>query len=197
MMAEAICNELGTSLLVVDLKILLKGDPETISIIIREALLQNSSLYLEGWDTILEKDAGVNVGGLIQELDDFRNWVFLSGELPWMPAGILKNHIFIDRVFPLPSFEFRKLLWKSFLEGNIQDIDIEALSSKFSFSAGQIRDAIFTASNIAMVKTGNYQLSMENLYQGCKAHAIEIYLRLLKTYHRVIPGKTSSPKGSE
>ncbi|MFZ3382990.1 MAG: ATP-binding protein [Candidatus Methanoperedens sp.] len=172
MMAEAICNELETSLLVVDSKILLKGDPfETINIIFREALLQNSTLYLEGLDAILEKDAEVNAGGLIQELDDFKNWVFLSGDLPWMPAGILKNHIFIDHVFPLPSFELRKRLWKSFLEGMNQDIDIEALSSKFSFSAGQIRDAIFTARNIAMVKTGNSYLSMGNLYQGCKAQS--------------------------
>ncbi|CAG0953411.1 ATP-dependent zinc metalloprotease FtsH [Methanosarcinales archaeon] len=170
--AEAICTEMNLPLLVVDSRLFLKGDPgHILSITIREALLQNSSLYLEGFDVLLEKDAGVNVGSLVQELDTYNNWVFLSGEFPWIPDGILRNHSFIDHAFPLPSFNYRKQLWEKLLEGNTKNIDLDALSSKFSFSAGQIRDAIFIAHNIAMVKTGKFELSMENLYEGCKAQS--------------------------
>ena len=172
MTAEAICMELKIPLLVVNSKVFLKGAPGDISsIIIREAILQNSSLYLEGFNALLEKDAGINVGSLVQELDTYKNWVFLSGELPWIPDGILQNHSFINHAFPLPSFNYRKQLWEKLLEGNVEGLDLNALSSKFSFSAGQIRDAIFIARNIAMVKTGNYELSMEDLYQGCKAQS--------------------------
>ncbi|MCE8425217.1 MAG: ATP-binding protein [Candidatus Methanoperedens sp.] len=172
MTAEAMCNELKKPFLVVDSRVLIKDESlEKLNIIIREALLQNSPLFIQGFDALLEKDAGINVGSLIQELDTYQNWVFLSGEFPWMPAGILKNHSFIDHAFPLPSFEYRKQLWESLLVGNIKDLDLDALSSKFSFSGGQIRDAIFIARNIAMVKTGKYELSMEDLYQGCKAQS--------------------------
>jgi SpoVK/Ycf46/Vps4 family AAA+-type ATPase len=172
MTAEAFCMELKKPLFVVDSRVLIKDESlEKLNIIIREAQLQNSPLFLEGFDALLEKDAGINVGSLIQKLDAHQNLVFLSGEFPWMPAGILKNHSFIDHAFPLPSFNYRKQLWESMLEGNIKGLDLDALSSKFSFSAGQIRDAIFIARNIAMVKTGKYELSMEDLYQGCKAQS--------------------------
>ncbi|MCX9010218.1 MAG: ATP-binding protein [Candidatus Methanoperedens sp.] len=174
MTAEAVCRELGLSLLVVDSKYL-KGSEasENLKLVIREALLQKSSVYLEGFDFLVGKDteAGVNAVNLIRELDNFPNWIFLSGELPWDPPGLLNNHSFISLAFHVPSFELRKRLWSSFLKGN-GDADIAVLASKFKFSGGQIKDAISTAVNIAMVKTPiGPKLSMEDLYSGCKAQS--------------------------
>ncbi len=170
LMAEAICRELNTPLFVVDCGALKGNDcSETIRFILREALLQNSALYLEGFDSLL--DSGVNIKYLLQELDLFPNWVFLSGERAWKPTGILKNHCFINISYPMPSFALRKKLWESFLNGNISDdVDTGALASKFKLSGGQIRDAIFTARNIAMVNGGS-TLSMDDLYQGCKTQS--------------------------
>jgi SpoVK/Ycf46/Vps4 family AAA+-type ATPase len=175
--AEIICKELGKSLLVVDSSVLTKEKPldtlrDTLRIIVREGLLQNSSLYLEGFDVLLEKEAEIDVTGLIHELDLFSNWMFLAGELPYTPACVLKNHSFIDVAFPIPSFEFRKKLWEKILKENVPDLDIEALASKFNFSGGQINGAIWTAQNLAMVKNpDNPALSMEDLYHGCKAQS--------------------------
>lgn len=169
MTAEAACRELETPLLVVDSKALIKGEIiETLTLVLREALLQNSSLYLEGFDALLKKDAGADVTSLLQELDNFPNWLFLSGEMPWEPAGILKNHGFISLAFPLPSFEMRKRLWEALLSDN--NVDISALASKFKLSGGQIRDAIFTARNVAAARGGS-KLSMNDLYHGCKAQS--------------------------
>lgn len=175
MAAEAICKEIGTPLLVVDSKALIKDESfETLSIILREALLQNSSLYFEGFDVLWkEKDIRVIVTKILQELDRFPNWIFISGESPWEPAEVLKNHGFISLAFPLPSFRLRKRLWESFLKDNAsEDVDISALASKFKFSGGQIRDAIFTARNIALSKKpGEHKLSMDDIYLGCKAQS--------------------------
>ncbi len=173
MTAEVICRELGIPLLVVDLRALMKGEPrETLRIIIREACLQNSSLYLEGFDALLEKEAGVNITALFQELDLFPNWVFLAGELPYTPSGILKNHSFIEMAFPIPSFTFRKKLWEILLKEKVPDLDIDALAGKFNFSGGQIKDAISTAQNYAMVRNpADITMTMEDLYRGCKAQS--------------------------
>ncbi|KCZ70560.1 AAA+ family ATPase [Candidatus Methanoperedens nitroreducens] len=170
MMAEAVCRELNMPLFVVDSGALKGNDcSETVRLVLREALLQNSALYLEGFDAL--PDSGVNMKYLLQELDLFPNWVFLSGERAWKPTGILKNHCFINISYPLPSFALRKKLWESFLNGNISDdVDTGALASKFKLSGGQIRDAIFTAHNIAMAKGGS-RLSMDDLYQGCKTQS--------------------------
>ncbi|HEY9206911.1 MAG TPA: ATP-binding protein [Candidatus Methanoperedens sp.] len=172
--AEAICRELGIPLLLVDSKFLLKGDPqEILRIIIREACLQNSSLYLERIDALLEKEAMIDFFAVIQGLDLFPNWIFLAGEMPYSPSGILMNHSFIEMAFPIPSFSLRKELWKPLLnKEEVAEPDIDALASKFNFSGGQIRDAVFTARNLAMVrKPQDNRITMEDLYRGCKAQS--------------------------
>jgi SpoVK/Ycf46/Vps4 family AAA+-type ATPase len=170
MTAEAVCRELGKPLLVVDSKGL-KGSEslENLRLTLREAMLQGSSLYFEGLDSLLEKDSGASVPDLIQYMDSFPDLIFLSGEIPYEPRGI-HDHCFIRLDFSLPSFHIRKQLWKTFLNGNAGEADIDALSVKFKFSGGQIKDAIFTAQNAARAK-GQAGLSMEDLYQGCRAQS--------------------------
>jgi SpoVK/Ycf46/Vps4 family AAA+-type ATPase len=175
--AEIICKELDTFLLVVDSKSLTGEEPtETLILILREALLQKSSLYLEGFDVLLkDEESGIPFNILINELDRFAGWIFLSGEHSWEPKRILNNHRLVNYAFFVPDFPLRKQLWKSFLNHNYdlsKDVDIDALASKFKLSGGQIRDAIFTACNIAMANNpGGSTLSMPDLYQGCKAQS--------------------------
>ncbi len=182
MIAEAICREMGTSLLVVDSKGL-KGSEsfETLRLILREAMLQGSYLYFEGFDSLMEKDSGTSVSDLVRYIDSFPIMIFLSGENSFEPRGI-HDHNFIIIDFQLPSFALRKQLWKSFLNGNAVDADIDALAVKFKFSGGQIRDAIFTARNAAASK-GKSELSMEDLYQGCKAQSGSSISSLAKKIH--------------
>ncbi len=173
MMAEAVCRELCTPLLVVDSKCLLKDEPfDILHIILREAMLRNSLLYFDALDVLWkEKEPGSIATRMIQELDNFPDMVFLSGESAWEPGGILKNHGFINLAFPLPSFRLRKRMWESFLKDIASaDVDTNALAIKFKFSGGQIRDAIFTARNIAAAR-GSSKLSVNDLSRGCKAQS--------------------------
>jgi AAA+ superfamily predicted ATPase len=175
--AEVICKELGKSLLVVDSMALGgEGSFEKLDLIMREALLQNSFLFFEGFDILLkDKESGFPFNELINTLDGFKDWVFLAGEQPWEPKKIFKNHRFINYTFQLPDFQIRKQLWESLLINGYnysRDVDITTLANKFNLSGGQIKDAIFTASNIAMLKNpGDSGLSMSDLYLGCKAQS--------------------------
>lgn len=183
MSSEAICKELGKTLLIVDSKVLTKDDPlETLKLILREALLQKSCVYFEGFDS-LWKDSGTAPVNLIRELDVFPGWVFLSGELPWTPPGVLKNHGFVDIAFPVPTFELRKMFWKSFMNG--ESVDIDDIAGKFKFSGGQIRDALFTARSIAAAK-GSSSLSSDDLYKGCRAQSsrnLSSFARMIKPHY--------------
>lgn len=186
MAAEAICRELGTSLIVVDSKVLMKDNSfEIFNLIFREALLQKSSLYFDDFDTLLNEGDVITMPEIIQDLDRFPYWIFLSGKQAWEPKAVFNNHRFISRSFSLPSFPYRKQLWKSFLDkysnSISDDIDINALASKFNFSGGQIKDATSTAFNIAMAKkTDGPTLTMENIYQGCKAQSNKKLISLAK-----------------
>ncbi|WP_406661840.1 AAA family ATPase [Methanolobus sp. ZRKC3] len=175
--AETICNESGKKLLIIDSSSLLDNEAfEILDIILREAILQNLALYFENFDELLEnKDSEISRIKIIQKLAKYQNLIFLSTKHPWEPRSFLKNAAFINYPFSIPSFTTRKHLWDMYLENDWKqsdDLDISALASKFNFSGGQIRDAIFTASNLKIVRdTNESNLSMEDLFHGCKAQS--------------------------
>lgn len=175
--AEAICTELRLSLLVVDSKALIKDESfEILDIIIREARLQHSCLYLEGFDALFkEEDTGINIKNWILKLDNFPDVIFLSSEETWEPRMAFINHRFISFNMPLPSFTHRKQMWRSFLKSHsiiIDYVDINAIATKFNFSGGQIKDTIYTANNIARLrKTDVSGVSVHDLYEGAKARS--------------------------
>lgn len=179
MASEVVCNELKLPLLMVDMKAVIgRESSETMDIILREALLQRSSVCLEGFDAVLKAEdngGGTAVIKLIKSLDRFPNWIFISSETPWEPTLVIKKHRFVSLAFPRPSFVSRKQMWKTFLNGrnNVSDdVDIANIASKFNFSAGQIKDSLFSACNIAEMKNSREPvLSMDALCRGCKAQS--------------------------
>ncbi len=175
--AEVICHEFGKTLLIVDSKALVEENSfEMLTIILRECLLQDSILFLEGFDILLEDESSrFTVINLLEKLDKFQKWIFLSGEQFRQLPDVIKKHNIYSFAFPLPSFTNRKKLWESLLNEihNVSnDVETNALSSKFKLSGGQIRDAIFTACNIAMARNPeNFELTTTDLYQGCKVQS--------------------------
>lgn len=192
--SDVFCRELGIPLLRVDSRVLTgEKSIDTLTRIIREAILQHSYLYFEGFD-ILFKDEGskfpLNI--LINTMDSFNGWIFLSGEEPWEPKNVLKKHRFISYAFSLPDFPLRKQLWGSFLDRwhhvpMSEDVNAEILANKFKFSGGQIKDAILTASTIAIMNNPvECTLSLSDLYQGCKAQSnknLKTLARKIEPFH--------------
>ncbi|MCK4937538.1 MAG: ATP-binding protein [Methanosarcinales archaeon] len=192
--SEVFCRELGIPLLIVDSHVLnSEKSVETLTLIIREAVLQNAYLYFEGFDSIFKDEEPVipfNI--LFNKLDNFHGWIFLSGEDSWKQRTILKNHRFIDYTFSLPDFALRKQLWGVLLDCDQHismndDVDCETLANKFNFSGGQIKDAINTASNIAMIKNPvECTISLSDFYQGCKAQSnqnLETLAKKIESFH--------------
>jgi SpoVK/Ycf46/Vps4 family AAA+-type ATPase len=183
--AEAVSREAGTDLLIVDSKVLLENNsPEIASFVLREALLQNSALYLEDFDTLLaDKEAKISLKNLLLNLKNLPKGVFLAGNgCSEQNEGLKENLMnglindgFLPFSFPNPPYLLRKKLWEACLEGNhilADDIDLKELASKFRFTGGQIKDAINTAREIAKAKNPEAPvLSAETLYEGCKARS--------------------------
>lgn len=174
--AEAICREAGINLFVVDSKIFFENQSlETANLIVREALLQNSALYLQAFDVLLEDKEPKNVYEILfQILKTFPGLIFLAGRESMEFNKSLINNGFIPFIFPLPSYSLRKELWNSFLKDHKinREVDPSALASKFRFSGGQIRDAAFTARSFSGERNpASPVLSMEDLYKGCKVQS--------------------------
>jgi AAA+ superfamily predicted ATPase len=171
-LAEAACSEIGIPLLAVDARGLKQGDlRENLRLVLREALLQGSSVYLEGCDALLERDSGIDGRTLALELDRFPGWIFVAGEKPWEPAAWIRDHAFIGRGFTLPDFPERRDSWAGQLRDlPVTGVDPALLAGAFQFSPGQIRDAIASARHLATARDPRSPaITMDDLVHGCKA----------------------------
>jgi len=174
--AEAVCREAGINLLVVDSKFFLESRSlETADLVMREALLQNSALYLQDFGVFPEDKEPENFHEtLVRAFETFPGLIFLAGKESMEFDKCLMNNGFIPYTFPLPSYPVRKQLWESCLEDYrlAEEVDLNALASKFRFSGGQIKDAAHTACSFSGERNpASPVLSMEYLYKGCKVQS--------------------------
>lgn len=177
--AEAVCSELGRNLLVIEGNNLLRFESlsfeDKLSRVMREATLQESALYWNGFDALLSENQRTPLDLLLDALEVRRGLTFLSGDTDWEPKDALHQRIFAPIVFSAPAFEGRLKLWQKSLNGNTpvtSDFDLSALSNKFLLSGGQIQDIVATAKNRTVTKgSANSALSMKTLYAACRAHS--------------------------
>ena len=111
-------GEVGTDLLIVDSKAFLENrSPEIAGLVLREALLQNSALYFEEFDTLLaDKEAEPSLKNLLRSLKTLPNCVFLAGNgFSEQKEGLkenlmdgLINHGFLPFSFPQSFLSTKK-----------------------------------------------------------------------------------------
>jgi SpoVK/Ycf46/Vps4 family AAA+-type ATPase len=179
-LAEVVCRDLGVPLLIGDVEKMLSGRSsfeDIISLLGREAVLQQASLCLENFDLLVTHDGKYqhHLESLLEMMKRFSRLTFLTGSSPWKPRGLLETHVFIDLEFFIPDDRARKGIWENYLRGSnfvADDLDLGELSSKFRFTPGQIRDALYTADNLARWRSpDNSKITMTDLYSACRAQS--------------------------
>ncbi len=174
--AEALCRELGIGLFTVEGERLLNTDTvgfdTGVRLAGREALLQGSALYWNGFDALLDDNKQAALEMLTRELERGAGLGFLAGEKTWEPMDALRDTTFVRIEFSRPSQGEQVKLWSRSLNGKNRlaaDVDLDAVANKFCFSGGQIRDASATARNLASWRNpGNGLVSMADLHAGCR-----------------------------
>ena len=177
--AEAVCEAQGLRLLVVDLE-QLTGDGDAscakaLSLIHREAKLQQAAVYWQGFDTLLDEQKKGLFGVFLRHLEDRPALTFFAGERLWEPADALRGAPFACIELRRPTFAERSRLWSAALNGRCSvdlALDISALASKFKFTGGQIQDAAATAENLARFRDAETApMTMTDLYEACRLHS--------------------------
>ncbi len=177
--AAAICAEKGLKLLVVDLSRLssdrLVSLDTAVRLIIREAQLHHAALYWQGFDMLFEDKNKQLFETFTRHLECSPSLIFLAGKRLWEPRGPLRGLSFTRLDLAGPSAEERVKAWgaelndKHDLEPNI---DIAEIASKFKFTAGQIRDAVATATNLATWRGAESSpISKNDLYEAARRHS--------------------------
>ena len=112
----------------------------------REALLQPAAVLIENFDELLPEASFAELATLMEAIEAFSPLTFLSGRKAW--RGPNSGQFFASLECPVPDATARIGFWKKWLEGTpneLGDDDLVELASKFSFTDGQIRDALRAA----------------------------------------------------
>jgi hypothetical protein len=131
-------------------------DLSTLRLMIRDTCLLEALLFLDHWDRVLDED-GFVPEAISAELADFFSLVVLGSQSPWRihardRRAVLQYH------FEVPSGAERAAIWKQAL-GKTQPLSkdtLQALSSQFSLTGGQIRNAAFVVQNQAQMSGEPY-----------------------------------------
>ena len=179
--ASVISSQVGMDMLVADTGRMMGPEFDVYAeLVCREALLRDATLYFDNFDLLLADDAVQQLGILTGLLEGFKGTVFLGSGAFWEPTGSLRTKRFIHIDYPSPAFPERKRLFEKYLntgEGSakIDSAVIDELANRFKFGAGQVIDAIHSATGIAVAEgaSGNEikAFKRKHLYLGCKAQS--------------------------
>ncbi|MGA1871562.1 MAG: AAA family ATPase [bacterium] len=190
--AEAICHTRGIGLLTINVKSLQNREQmsfaEAVSLISREAVLQGSAIYWDGFDDLLIEDKQPLLKVFLDEMEIHRGLVFLAGNKVWEPADVFYAKFFFHVEFPFPTYTERVQLWTRALgknPGSGENLNLKDVSNKFRLSGGQIKDAAVTARNLAVWRdSGKEQISNTDLYAACRIQSNRTLSTLAK---KIVP----------
>jgi SpoVK/Ycf46/Vps4 family AAA+-type ATPase len=177
--AEAVCKEIGVPILVIDLRAMLNSGisfEEGIDLAIREGNIMPAALFFKNCEIFVnsETDHTYQLNYFISALDSYSWLAFIDTETsPGFHGKFYKSKYF-ELEMTLPEYEERKKIWEMNLTGiNFdQNIDIKEISGKFLLNVGQIKDAVNTASTIALWRDPtNPLITKDDIVNACHLHS--------------------------
>jgi len=175
--ARLLAARMGRPLLIVDLAAVVEeGIPglRAVRLALRDARLTSAIPCLTGWNVCLVN--GAPPTELLAELCAHPDLVIVAGWAPWRPEGIERDRNLLWLEFPIPRYPQRCALWTHFLDRQTSEVsetsevlDVTAPAGQFLLTAGQIRDAVASARDMATRRGG--PLQNEDLLAAARAHS--------------------------
>jgi AAA+ superfamily predicted ATPase len=172
--AATLAHEFQDGLLEINLHALKQGStiPHDIPIkqfrlALREGILRKSALLLSRWESILDDNYSPPMW-LWDAIVNYPYVVFLSGHKEWEPHGTFRQRPVLRLHLEVPEFKNRLRHWQVNLTETAPDP--AELAYKFQLTGGQIRDAVYTALDLAAWR-GEGQPTLADLYAGSRAQS--------------------------
>ena len=211
-------------------KITSEGLPieQSLMLAFREALFfrPSAAVYLENFDALLDKNDSAHYSlmkSTIRFIQEMSWLTFIeTAPYPWNHDGSLNDCFFVNIEFRIPDYKTRKTMWHSIAEkyqkfissevndgnnnnnillaGFEDDIDFDALASKFNFPPEKILNSIAFARNLAISRNNNTndntaasatsatsvrssKITRDDLYRGCKSQSNQGLTNMAKKIH--------------
>ena len=203
--AEAMCRSAGLNLLAADLKSLVQLKPaefkHKLSSLMREAELQTAALVLNDFDVLISgqpeeidkarENTLIRHDGLLHTLFNILarhvGLFFFTGNVEWDPRDLSDKCSFFRITIPNPDTREREQLWELLQQEYppfTADVNLPAVSGRFQFSPGQIRDALATATSLSRWRDPqNTVIGNQDLSQACRLQSNRHLARLAQNIH--------------
>lgn len=170
--AEAIANELGMKLLVVDyaeVESMWMGEtPKNIVAAFRAAAEQRAVLFFDEADAIAsrrtagtfpqDRESNTTVNVLLRELESFNGVVIFATNLAANFDPAFERRIRTHVAFDMPGVDEREKIWQVQIHPEktplANDVDFRLLAEKFPGSGGDIKNAVLKAAAAAAAERG-------------------------------------------
>ncbi len=176
-LAEALCRELETTLVVIDLEALLSGGAadavHSFRLSVREAVLCTSAVFVHGFELVLADDKQTLRRALLQEASHAPGLVFVDAESTWHPRDECGTRHFISVHLDRPEISHRIELLRAELKPEaFADNQLAEIANKFHLTGGQIADAVRSARQFARWKDPvSGHVSLADVYEACRVHS--------------------------
>lgn len=169
---------------------------EKMEQIYTEALLKNAVLFFSNFEPFDPLEPPKNTTGaslfssllkeILSRIFETGNLLFLSSEKPWIPVS-QSFFTLVDIPLEHPSEDERCLLWKEMIQDFpvSSSISPDMLATKFSFSAGRIRNSLTKALQL-MEWSKETEISSPLLHQACRtqiSHRLHNYASLVNAQY--------------
>jgi SpoVK/Ycf46/Vps4 family AAA+-type ATPase len=171
--AEAIANELGMKLLVVDYaeaeSMWIGETPKNIVAAFRAAAEKNAVLFFDEADAIAtrrsagaplraDREANLTVNILLRELEAFNGIVIFATNLATNLDPAFERRIRTHVLFEMPGVEERARIWQLQIHPQktplAPDVDFRKLAERYVVSGGDIKNAVIKAAAAAAAEPG-------------------------------------------
>ena len=168
-LAQALAHQYTMPLITINLKSLAEANQELTATKLgfREGRLRGAAILFHHWETVLNDDHDIP-NWLWEELLDYPYLVVLSSTAAWEPRGTLRARPIIRLELEVPEFKNRLQHWKQYL-GHTQ-LNPGELAYKFKLTGGQIRDAVYSAFDLAFGE-GRTEPELRDLYRASRSQS--------------------------
>lgn len=190
--AGALCNGIGTSLIVVDMPALYNSGilfEYAVDLILRECRMNFAAVFLKNCDFLFETayENSYLKRYLIDEFDKYSLLTFLGSTRQLPIHGEFVRQKLICLELPVPKYEQRKLLWNNYLETQLlhPDVNTGELAGKYNLTGGQIQEVVATAGVYALWRNPrNPLVCAKDIEEACHIHSNQ---RLASLAQRIKP----------
>jgi hypothetical protein len=167
--ALALAQHYHLDFLMADLSTMQKAgqDLSLLKLFFREGRLRGAALHLIGWETVLDDDHDIP-DWLWREILSYPFIVILSSTKEWEPRGTNRTRLIVRQELEVPEYDHRVQHWLRHLH-NVE-LDIAELAYKFKLTGGQIRDAVYSAYDLAY-GDGRDTPTLRDLYRASRSQS--------------------------